>query len=621
MAYLKFQSLGAFVIFILVNWGVWRGEYAADDGPNSLLPYWTQYLNGLSGFEAWWSQTLLWTQGWMTGQGRFFPTANAVNRGAFIFIRSLELYKIIQALLLVALIGLIAFTVSRKLRNPNLYPLTVVVSVLLVQVRHDFDPYFAFSFLLPLTMVLLLLLYVFIEKLKWHSKIGNFFNFLLLGLISFLCFTTYEYSIILLPFLYLLSFESFKIKINDQLKSFIVVAFTACILLCYTLIILRPKRENRIPSYELSFDLVPFLKAFFAQVLAPIPFSQQIFGTLQVTTPNRPLLFIAILICLIVTVPHRNHSNLLVASNKFLLLAGIYLLLTPAILVALTQRWQLDNALRPGQSYLPVLFQIVGLNFIFFYTYSWVKYSLNSPKLPAQTSSPRILKIDMFSRVLSSFLLTVPLYLVAQGNFQQFGNGNNQSARLEIIKFAANSGLLSGVKDGSRIVSWDMNDAGPVNKAVFSIESGVDLSMFNHPQDFLDEKCMRDSSCNPVTKFRELSTFQNRLVGKNRVDVKSPTSFFQVDIIFYTQYAAIFVLSPIQVNDKVIVDRTSTRIFWINRNTEPLLGKIIGKQCIQPPTSISNKSEGLNLRKIELNVNSQFPILSAIDKGLTCPSS
>lgn len=112
------RNLAAITIFVVVNWGVWHGGYAADDGPNSLVPYWTKYLNGISGFESWVQQTELWTTGWMNGQGRFFPTAVAVSRGAFIFITNLEFYKIAQLLSLVVLVLLIALTISRKLKTP-----------------------------------------------------------------------------------------------------------------------------------------------------------------------------------------------------------------------------------------------------------------------------------------------------------------------------------------------------------------------------------------------------------------------------------------------------------------------------------------------------------------------
>ena len=106
------RNLAATTIFIIVNWGVWNGGYGADDGPNSLVTYWTKYLNGMSGFESWVQQTELWTSGWMNGQGRFFPTAVAVSRGAFIFITSLQLYKFAQLLSLVVLVFLIALTIG-----------------------------------------------------------------------------------------------------------------------------------------------------------------------------------------------------------------------------------------------------------------------------------------------------------------------------------------------------------------------------------------------------------------------------------------------------------------------------------------------------------------------------
>ena len=617
------RNLAAVSIFIVVNWGVWNGGYTADDGPNSLVPYWTKYLNGISGFESWVQQTELWTIGWMNGQGRFFPTAVAVSRGAFIFITSLELYKFAQLLSLVVLVLLIASTISRKLQNPSLFAPSILLSTLLFQVRHDFDPYFSFSFLLPLTMILLLLLLLFIDKLIWSSFAKNSLNILILIIVSFLCFTTYEYSILLSPILLLLGLDSFRKLSSPKLCSLFTIGIVGGTITLFTFLILRPRRENKLPSYEFAFDFLPFLKAFFSQLVAPIPFSQQLFGTLQISTPHRPYVFLVIFAILYQFIPFKVGQLIPVKFNIGLATSGIYLWVIPALLVALTQRWQIDNALSPGKAYLPVLFQAVGVAFITFSIYGFLKESLG-PKAKisfakGHTKKIKIARQDLstFDRALVSLLIGVPLYFVSQANFQQFGNGDLQSARLHSIQIASKNGWLDGVPTGSRIVSWDMNDATPINKAVFSIESGIDLSMFNHPQDFLTQECVNNSECNPVREFKELAKTQNLLIRGERRDVQLPSKFFLGDVLFYTPNASIFVLSPIVLTNEVIVDRSKTRIFWIVGEDEPLVGKVIGGECIQPPTE-SSMVEGREIRTLEVSVNSKFQIMRAIDKGLTC---
>ena len=617
------RNLAAITIFIIVNWGVWNGGYGADDGPNSLVTYWTKYLNGMSGFESWVQQTELWTSGWMNGQGRFFPTAVAVSRGAFIFITSLQLYKFAQLLSLVVLVFLIALTISRKLKNPGLFAPSILLSTLLFQVRHDFDPYFAFSFLLPLTMILLLVLVLLVDTLTWSSFVKNSLNILVLLIVSFLCFTTYEYSILLSPILLLLSLElSLKLS-KSKLCSLFTIGVVASGITLFTFLVLRPRRENKIPSYEFAFNLLPFLKAFFSQLIAPFPFSQQLFGTLEISTPHRLYIFLIIFAILFHFVPFKVGQFMPFKFNMGFAASGIYLWVIPALLVALTQRWQLDSALSPGKSYLPVLFQAVGVAFITFSIYVFLKESLG---LKAKIASPKDHKkkietsnqsLSSFDRALVSLLIALPLYFVSQANFQQFGNGDLQSARLHSIQIASKGGWLDGVPNGSRIVSWDMNDAGPINKAVFSVESGIDLGMFNHPQDFLSQECANNSECNPVREFKELAKTQNLLIGDERRDVQRPSKFFLGDVVFYTSNASIFVLSPIVLTDEVLVDRNDTRIFWITGRGEPLVGKVIGGECIQPPREFT-MVEGRELRISNVPVDSRFPVLRAIDRGQTC---
>lgn len=617
------RNLAAITIFVVVNWGVWNGGYAADDGPNSLVPYWTKYLNGISGFESWVQQTELWTAGWMNGQGRFFPTAVAVSRGAFIFITSLELYKFAQLLSLVVLVLLIALTISRKLKNPSLFAPSILLSTLLFQVRHDFDPYFAFSFLLPLTMILLLLLLLLIDKLIWSSFAKNSFNILLLMTVSFLCFTTYEYSLLLSPILLLLSLDLFPKLSRSKLWSLATIGMVGSAITLFTFLVLRPRRENKLPSYEFAFNFFPFLRAFFSQLIAPFPFSQQLFGTLDISTPHRLYMFLIIFAILFRFVPFKVGQLMPVRFNIGLAASGIYLWVIPALLVALTQRWQIDNALSPGKAYLPVLFQAVGVAFITFSSYVFLKESLGSKVKNTQPKNPRkkvnlsAQNLTTFDRTFISLLIALPLYFVSQGNFQQFGNGDLQSARLQSIQIASKGGWLDGVPTGSRIVSWDMNDATPINKAVFSIESGIDLSMFNHPQDFLTLECANDSECNPVREFKELAKTQNLLIQGERRDVPRPSKFFLGDVLFYTPNASIFVLSPIVLTDEVMVERNETRIFWIRGKKEPLVGKVIGGECIQPPREFTTV-EGREIRTLEVSVDSSFPILRAIDRGQTC---
>ena len=131
-------------------------------------------------------------------------------------------------------------------------------------------------------------------------------------------------------------------------------------------------------------------------------------------------------------------------------------------------------------------------------------------------------------------------------------------------------------------------------------------------------ECVNDSNCNPLIRFLELSQTQNRLIAGERKEIQKKSSFYEGDVLFYTPNASIFTLSPIYLSTNVIVDRRKTRVFWIRGFSDPLVGKVIGDKCVQPPKDsflIGNRE----IRRLDVSIDTTFPIMQAIDRGKTCP--
>ncbi len=621
------QKLAVPILALLLFWQFWSSAYTADDSPNRLLRFWTLYDYGEKGFTAWIKETERWTSGWMQGQGRFFPTAVALNRGVFLLVESRIIYKVIQFSLVLLLAILISHIVSKVLNSKELSPLVSTLTLTLMQIRFDYDPYFSFSLLLTSTACLLFVLFLLLEKfheIKARRKYA-FVSFVIF--VSFLAFTNYEYSIVLVPAILILYFrDTKKLRQGNSWIPAVAVTSTAFMLLAYTFFILRPKRENKIPSYEFSLELIPFLKAFLAQILSPIPFFPHIFLDIQVTRWQPLWILVLFFLTLFFLLPHRRLRivRVEVSNIKALALSGVYFVSAPSFLVAITRRWQLDSALTIGKSYLPVIFVMIGYVLLFTSLFAWLSNQFNFPKATKSSrvtqGEIKILRTGFFERFISSLIIAIFLWVSSSHNLSYFGDGVSQDQKLEIIKVANEFGILDSVEPGDRIISWEMNDATEINKGVFSVFSGRDLSMLNQPRDILPDGCAESQSCDPFPIFERLSLTQNRLIGGSRKEITEVSSFHILDVIFYLPDAAIFSISPLKLSDgRVIVDRSKTRLIWVIDEKSRILGRTLGKnECVVPMLDQFILRDNWRVFIEDVAISETYDLLSAIDKGKTC---
>jgi hypothetical protein len=120
-----------------------------------------------------------------------------------------------------------------------------------------------------------------------------------------------------------------------------------------------------IPEYTLSFGPSAVLTTFAKQMIAALPLSQWWLGHTVGLPPiaGTLILMSAVLIGIPVFVGlHRLAENLRLPNERavsLLGLLGVWLWVTPAVLVAVTKRWQTD--IPWGQGYIPVVYEYFGL--------------------------------------------------------------------------------------------------------------------------------------------------------------------------------------------------------------------------------------------------------------------
>jgi hypothetical protein len=264
--------------------------------------------------------------------------------------------------------------------------------------------------------------------------------------------------------------------------------------------------------------------------------------------------------------------------------------MVPALLVGASGQWQ--SFLKPGTSYLPVIFQQFGIILIIYF----IMIKLINSKF---YNSSLILR--------NSFVVILAVSLtISNINNQQFlVNDKYKENRFEILKIAISKELFRNVEVGGFIISKDANDTHEVNRAVISILSGKDLTNIKTPNQIWDQDCIENIECdiatdlNSQTSKMQLSAISGSkftsikrpyengtydyLGWRRVVDEQAPIYF--MDALHYFNGAAVFTVSPVLIEGKrVYINRNRGVIIWVSLDEKfPFLPKKIGtNSCVAP---------------------------------------
>ena len=175
-------------------------------------------------------------------------------------------------------------------------------------------------------------------------------------------------------------------------------------------------------------------------------------------------------------------------------------------------------------------------------------------------------------------------------------NDNYKTNRFEMLKFAINKGLMRDVVQGSTIISYDTNDTHEINRAVFSVESGVDLSDMKLPSQIWSKSCLEDVTCPLSTELNEFLKNQIRSSSDSKINLKVPfelpidgiSSYYGeryklnqiskpyfLDALYYSNTSVLYTISPMRITlDDVLIDRNSGTAVWVSLDeNNPFLPK------------------------------------------------
>jgi hypothetical protein len=257
---------------------------------------------------------------------------------------------------------------------------------------------------------------------------------------------------------------------------------------------------------------------------------------------------------------------------------GLWFLIAPPILVGVSKQWQ--EILRIGNAYLPIFYQHVGATIIFFILFNRITYYLVSKNIVISN-----LKKLFYVLLMSSFL-ALSLTLQFDSNNRLLFNDNYKTNRFEMLKFAISKGLLEEVIQGSTIISYDTNDTHEINRAVFSIESGIDLTDMKLPSQIWSPNCLEDVACSLSTELDKALKHQIRSSNISNVSIQVPFELpiygisyyygeryktnelskpYFMDALYYANTAVLYTISPITItSEDVLIDRDKGTAVWVS---------------------------------------------------------
>ena len=571
----------AILICFLMLYKVRTSALFGDDWPNSYNGYWAKYLypDSTNLFTVWFKDTYIWTNSWIERAGRIIPGGLLLAR-IFIVLPYIEFYKLLQIISIVIVLMMIIKLLSLYFKQKTNSAIIALGFFVFLQFRNDYDPYIGFTFILPISTMCILGTAIYLlkidqstnPKLKWY---------LLIFMLPTISSLTYEYTIILTPIFLLILLNNGNIEWR-KFRLFLISISGPLILAVIQIGILRPRRIIREGTYESNFDVIELSKTTIKQMIAIFPNSQAIFGT--ISTPNFKLtnfLILLLLICPIIFAYFKisEEGSVLRFSNLVpITIIAFWFLIAPPILVGSSKQWQ--EILHLGNAYLPIFYQHIGATIIFFILISLITSYLTSKNIV----TPKLSTV-IYIFLMSGFLALSMTFQVDSNNRLLF-NDNYKTNRFEMLKFAISKGLLEEVAQGSTIISYDTNDTHEINRAVFSIESAIDLTDMKLPSQIWSPACLEDVACPLSAELNKALKHQIRSSNSSNMSIKVPyevpiygisyyygerykTNEFSkpyfMDALYYANTAVLYTISPITITNKdVLIDRDKGTAVWVS---------------------------------------------------------
>jgi len=351
-------SAMTFLIALAVLWPILQSPFSADDTFDSFIPMQMRFSG-----TGYWHTVRSISENWSTTQGRFFPGAVAIGVLSHVLFPGREEYKIAQ--LCFAMLALFMFAIFVKILTKNFYAslLAVLLVIVSLQFRAQYDGLFQFSLQQPSIIILFFLsTSCFVMGLR-----NNQWRYFLLSAVIYLAvMLVYETTLLFWPlFVFVILIECPKRKWS-YLSSSAVMPF----LVALNLLRLRQVATGTTTGYTSNFSIGPLSLTFLKQSLGTLPLSyssisppkflQTFPSYIEISSPQWWLVTICIVIVGINTL-----SRLPKIGQRtigYMTLIGLLIWLVPAFVVAQTTRWQAE--LTFGNTYITSFQGVFGFSIL-----------------------------------------------------------------------------------------------------------------------------------------------------------------------------------------------------------------------------------------------------------------
>lgn len=492
------------LVSVIVLWPILPSAFSADDTFDSFVPFQLRYSN-----QPIWSFIGEVIQNWKVEQGRFFPGAVILGTFAHFFFPERGPYKVLQ--LVMAVCALICFFVFVQTfcKSKRLGSLTVLLVICCTQIHVQYDALLHFSVQQPSVMILFSLTFLsFIVGIRHDS-----WRFLTLSATLFgATLLTYETTVLLWPIFPILLYAENPKKWKSKLLGTMIVP-TIVVL---NLLRLRSQVTTTAAGYTSNFDIGPLSRTFLRQSIASVPMSYSELQTPPFLLDFPHHLFVgawywwlAIILTVILLV--RLFKKIEIPSARVrlsMVMIGLVLWLTPALVVAQTVRWQSEIVL--GNGYITAYQGYFGFSLFFVGVLLQVLQLVND-----RTTALRI----------SSLLVVGVLVLVSISSVVV----NNRAAAAqynpgylwarETFERSINVGVFDGVEKGTRLITFQ--EQYWFNAPFIYWWGGPKFSSVVTPSDrALHSDCISDvATCEKFKKFGATFSTYGSFLGEPRVVV------------------------------------------------------------------------------------------------------
>lgn len=297
------------------------------------------------------SLVLRYTHQWMVNEGRFFPGSLAWSYSVFRYAGTRLEYKLVLVGLIAAAVVVVALLARRLAGRGRAAVVAAVVLVGCLQLRGDLDGLLAFAGLLPLTTALTLgatLLLCVRRGWPW-------------AVLAAVCYgtalVTYETVLLFLPAL-----VAVVVVVRRSWRPALALVVPAAVDVLVVVVLRARLVHETAPGYTLGTDPGAVLRTFAVQLAGAVPLSTVLVARPAGVVLTASMVALAVALAGVPTFLALRRLGPVgaVAGRGPALLAalGAWMWVSSAALVAVTVRWQ--EALRPGDAYIPVVYGYVG---------------------------------------------------------------------------------------------------------------------------------------------------------------------------------------------------------------------------------------------------------------------